>query len=229
MIRTVVVAAFYMVSIVLGSLIGVPVTFATGKIDFLYALAMKIARAGMRLGGIRVEVRGSEHLDATKTYLFMSNHTSNVDPPIVIPAIPIRTSVLAKKEVFRIPVLGYVMRLAKLVPVDRKNRDAAVDSMHRAAEVLQQGISMTVFPEGTRSFDGQLLPFKKGPFYLALEAGVPVVPMTISGTHAIMPKGRLAIRPGTATVTFHPPVDPKQFQDREVLAEAVRTSIASAL
>jgi 1-acyl-sn-glycerol-3-phosphate acyltransferase len=229
MIRTGIVVVFYMVSIVLGSLVGIPVTFATGKIDFLYALAMKIARTGMRLGGIRVKVLGSEHVDPTKTYLFMSNHTSNVDPPIVIPAIPMRTSVLAKKEVFRIPVLGYVMRLAKLVPVDRKNRDAAVDSMHRAAEVLQQGISMTVFPEGTRSFDGQLLPFKKGPFYLALEAGVPVVPMTIAGTHAIMPKRRLAIHPGIATVTIHPPIDPKQFQDREALAEAVRARIASAL
>jgi 1-acyl-sn-glycerol-3-phosphate acyltransferase len=159
----------------------------------------------------------------------MCNHVSNIDPPIAIPAIPKRTSVLVKKEVFRIPVLATAMRMGSLVPVDRTDRDSAINSLKKAQEVLASGVNMTVFPEGTRSKTGELLPFKKGPFYMALESGVSIIPMTILGTKAIWPKGRFAINLGTATVVFHPPIDPAQYPDREELVEAVRQSIASAL
>jgi 1-acyl-sn-glycerol-3-phosphate acyltransferase len=134
-----------------------------------------------------------------------------------------------KKELFRIPLLGKAMRMASFVPVDRSNREAAIASIQRATEVMRSGVNITVFPEGTRSSDGRLLPFKKGPFHLAMESGIPVVPMTIFGTEKMMPKKTWKITKGTATLIFHPPMQPRDFNDREHLMEAVREKIASAL
>jgi 1-acyl-sn-glycerol-3-phosphate acyltransferase len=159
----------------------------------------------------------------------MSNHASNLDPPVLIPVIPGRCSVLVKKELFRIPILGIAMRVADLVPVDRSDREAAIESVKAAVKVLQQGLHMVIYPEGTRSVDGRLLPFKKGPFHLAMESGVPVVPVTLLGTFESWPKTRFALRPGTATVVFSPPVDPHTFTDRDALMNAVSDAIAKAL
>ncbi len=159
----------------------------------------------------------------------MSNHVSNLDPPIEIPRIHERCSVLVKKELFRVPILGTGMRLAKLVPVDRSNREAAIESVREGVAVLRTGLHMLIYPEGTRSPDGKLLPFKKGPFHLAIESGVPVLPMTILGTYEAWPKHRFALRPGTVTVVYHPAIDPRNYADRDALMEAVRESIASAL
>jgi 1-acyl-sn-glycerol-3-phosphate acyltransferase len=121
------------------------------------------------------------------------------------------------------------MRMGSLVPVDRGNRDAGIESVRAAKQVVQQGLNMTIYVEGKRSFDGKLLPFKKGPFYLAIECGVPVVPVTITGTHYLMPKARFAIKPGVATVIFHPPIEPIDFGSRECLMEKVRAVIDSGL
>ena len=159
----------------------------------------------------------------------MSNHVSNLDPPILIPLIPRRTSVMVKKELFTYPILGRAMRMGSLVPVDRGNRDAGIEAVKAAKEVIGQGLNMTIYVEGKRSFDGQLLPFKKGPFYLAMECGVPVVPVTIVGTHDAMPKKRFAIRPGTVKVIFHEPIEPKDFGSRECLMEKVRAAIDGGL
>jgi len=134
-----------------------------------------------------------------------------------------------KKELFKTPILGPAMRLASLLPVDRGNRDAGIDAVKAAKEVVQRGINMTIYVEGKRSFDGKLLPFKKGPFYLAMECGVPVVPMTITGTHYAMPKTRFAIKPGAVKVIFHPPIEPKDFGSRDELMEKVRAVIESGL
>jgi 1-acyl-sn-glycerol-3-phosphate acyltransferase len=228
-IRALIVVLFWAFSIPLAAIVGFPWTIVSRKIDFLYNTAMKIARTGVRLVGVKVEIVGLDRFDNQGTYIYMCNHVSNIDPPIAIPAIPKRTSVLVKKEVFRIPVLATAMRMGSLVPVDRTDRDSAINSLKKAQEVLASGVNMTVFPEGTRSTTGELLPFKKGPFYMALESGVSVIPMTILGTRAIWPKGKFAIKPGTATVVFHPPVDPKQYPDRDALVEAVRRSIVSVM
>jgi 1-acyl-sn-glycerol-3-phosphate acyltransferase len=149
--------------------------------------------------------------------------------PIQTPLIPRRTSVMAKKELFRIPILGRAMRMGSLVPVDRGNRDAGIEAVKAAKAVVQQGLNMTIYVEGKRSFDGKLLPFKKGPFYLAMECGVPVVPITIVGTFHAMPKSRFAIRPGPVQVIFHPPIEPRDFGTREALMEKVRAVIDSGL
>ncbi len=119
--------------------------------------------------------------------------------------------------------------MGSLVPVDRGNRDAGIESVRAAKAVVEQGLNMAIYVEGKRSFDGKLLPFKKGPFYLAMECGVPVVPVTITGTHYVMPKGRFAIKPGIVTVNFHPPIEPEDFGSRDGLMEKVRARIDSGL
>jgi 1-acyl-sn-glycerol-3-phosphate acyltransferase len=187
------------------------------------------AFTGVRLAGVRVEVIGRERLDPARAYIFMSNHASNLDPPIQIPLIPRRTSVMVKKELFKTPILGRTMLLGSLVPVDRGNREAGIEAVNAAKAVIQQGVNMTIYVEGHRSRDGKMLPFKKGPFYLAMECGVPIVPMTIVGTHEAWPKGQFAIRSGKVKVIFHSPIEPKDFGDRDHLTEKVRAVIESGL
>lgn len=229
LIRTIAAVVFMAIAIPVAAIFVFPWTLISGKIDFLYWIAMKITRTTVWLTGTRIRTQGLENLDPRGTYIFMSNHVSNLDPPILIPLIPRRTSALAKKEIWRIPVLAKALDLGEIVPVERHNRDAAIQSIKRASEVLQHGTNMTVYPEGTRSKDGRLLPFKKGPFHLALETGFPIVPVTMLGTAELMPKGSLVARGGIATVVFHPPIDPRQFPAREQLTEAVAASIKSAL
>lgn len=229
MMRTIVVLAFIAVMIPIDALVGFPVTFITGRVDFLYGMAMWTARTAGRLAGARIETVGLDRLDLSRNYIFMANHVSNADPPLLVSSLPRRTSVLVKKELFRVPLLGRAMRMARLVAIDRANKDAAVASVRRASGVIESGLDMTVFPEGTRSRDGRLLPFKKGPFYMAIETGVPIVPVTILGTFELLPKGKLTIRPGTVTLVFHPPVEPALLADRDALIAAVREQIASAL
>ena len=229
MLRALALLVFWAMASVLVGLIGIPWALLSGKGDLLYRLGIGVELAGVRLVGVKIEVVGLEKLDWHRTYIFMCNHVSNLDPPIVMPVIPRRTSVLVKKELFRVPLLGWAMRLTSLVPVDRSNREAAVASLRRAADVLKSGINITVWPEGTRSPDGRLQSFKKGPFYLAMESGVPIVPITLAGTHAIWPKGEFAVHPGTATVIFHEAIDPAAYSDQDALIEAVRARIRSGL
>jgi 1-acyl-sn-glycerol-3-phosphate acyltransferase len=229
MIRTVVMLAFWAALLPFAALLGFPWTLLTGDVSFLYRIGMWGAWTGVRLAGVRVRTVGLDKLDLTRTYIFMSNHVSNVDPPILLPLIPRRTSVMVKKELFKYPILGRVMRFGSLVPVDRGNRESGIAAVRAAAEVIRQGVNMTIYVEGHRSFDGKLLPFKKGPFYLAEECGVPIVPVTIVGSHYVMPKTRFAIKPGTVTVIFHDPIEPKDFGSRDCLMEKVRKAIDSGL
>lgn len=229
MIRTLVMLTFWGLAAPVAALIGFPWTFITGDIRLLYRMFMIGAWRGVRLAGVKVETDGLDQLDPQRSYIFMSNHVSNLDPPIQIPLIPRRTSVMVKKELFSYPILGRAMRIGSLVPVDRGNREAGIEAVRAARQVIAQGLNMMIYVEGHRSFDGKLLPFKKGPFYLAMECGVPVVPVTIVGTHEAMPKARFAIKPGTVRVIFHPQIEPKDFRDRECLMEKVRAAIESGL
>jgi 1-acyl-sn-glycerol-3-phosphate acyltransferase len=229
MIRTTVMLVFWAVAMPFAALIGFSWRLLTGDVSVLYKLFTWGAITGVRLTGVRVETAGLDRFDHSRSYIFMTNHVSNLDPPIQIPLVPGRTSVMVKKELFKTPILGYAMRMASLVPVDRGNREAGIDAVRTAKAVVEQGINMTIYVEGKRSFDGKLLTFKKGPFYLAMECGVPIVPMTILGTHYAMPKGRFAIKPGLVKVIFHPPIQPEDFGTRESLMEKVRSVIESGL
>jgi 1-acyl-sn-glycerol-3-phosphate acyltransferase len=221
--------SFWAAALPFAAVIGIPWTYITKDITFLYRSCMWAAFAGVRLAGVKVRTVGLDKIDPSRNYIFMSNHISNLDPPITLPLIPRRTSVMVKKELFKVPILGQIMLIGSLVPVDRGNRDAGVAAVRDAVKAIGQGLNMTIYVEGKRSFDGKLLPFKKGPFYLAEECKVPVVPVTISGTEAVMPKTRFAIRPGAVTVHFHDPIEPRDFGERDCLIKKVRAAINSGL
>ena len=229
MIRTLFMLAFWGLCTLVVGPPGLLYALLTGNVRPLYWVATRLAILGVRLTGVKIAIHGREHLQPGRNYIFMANHSSNLDPPVLIPVVPGRCSVLVKKELFRIPILGTGMRVTDLVPVDRSDREAAIESVNAAVRVLQQGLHVIIFPEGTRSADGRLLPFKKGPFHLAMESGVSVVPVTMLGTFECWPKTRFALRPGAATVVFHLPIDPHAFTDRDALMKAVSDAIASAL
>lgn len=208
----------------------IPWALLTGNATPLYKVSLKVVRLALWLARIRVQITGLESVPTDRACIFMSNHVSNLDPPALFPYIPGRTSAFVKRSLTKIPVLGYGLKLADFVPVDRDGRvESAMESVNVARGVLAKGVHITTFVEGTRSHDGRLLPFKKGPFYLAMEAGAPVVPVSIHGTESMMSKGSTRVTPGTAHVTFHSPLDPHSFAEREELMEAVRAAIASGL
>ncbi len=229
MLRTILMLLFWAAALPFAALFGIPWTYITKDISFLYNTCMWAAFKGVRIAGVKVRTIGLDKIDPERNYIFLSNHISNLDPPITLPLIPRRTSVMVKKGLFKVPILSQIMRIGSLVPVDRGSRDAGIAALRDAVKAIEQGLNMTIYVEGKRSFDGKLLPFKKGPFYLAEECNVPIVPISISGTEVIMPKARFAIRPGTATVQFHDPIEPKDFGERECLIAKVRAAINSGL
>lgn len=219
--------------VVLGApaaLLFIPWAIFTGNATPLYRASQAIVRTGFRLAGIRVETSGAEHVPLDTPCIFMANHVSNLDPPALIPNIPGRTSAFVKRSLMKIPVLGYGMQLGDFIPVDRDGSvDGAIESIRIARGVLQKGIHITTFVEGTRSRDGRMLPFKKGPFYLAMETAAPCIPVSIYGSEGLMAKGSLRIRPGVVHIRFHAAIHPAEFAVREDLMQAVRESIASGL
>jgi 1-acyl-sn-glycerol-3-phosphate acyltransferase len=229
MFRTILMLAFWAAALPFAALVGFPWTYITNDVSFLYRMCMWAAFTGVRIAGVRVQTVGLEKIDPSRNYIFMSNHISNLDPPITLPLIPGRTSVMVKKELFSYPILGKIMMIGSLVPVDRANRDAGITAVREAVKAIEQGLNMTIYIEGKRSFDGRLLPFKKGPFYLAEECKVPVVPITITGTQEVMPKARFAIQPGTVMVQFHDPIEPAEFGNRDCLMAKVRDVINRGL
>jgi 1-acyl-sn-glycerol-3-phosphate acyltransferase len=185
-------------------------SWISGSAALMYGAAMKALRVALWTAGVRVVVEGAENVPAG-TCIFVSNHVSNLDPPILAPFMGKQVAILAKKEVFRIPVLGWAMRAAHFVPVDRGDREAAAASVDQAIDYLKRGISFLIFAEGTRSVDGRLKAFKNGTFLMAIEAGVKVVPVSLSGSQKLMRKGTWLISPGVARIKFGPAVDAASY------------------
>jgi len=212
------------------ALIFIPLAVLTGNVMPLYRVSNGIVRISFWLAGIRVKVEGLENIPAGVACIFMANHVSNLDPPTLIPNVPGRTAAFTKRSIMKIPALGYGMKLADFIPVDRSgNAASAQESVAAAKRVLENGVHITTFVEGTRSRDGRMLPFKKGPFYLAQQTGAPCIPVSIYGTETMMAKHSLKLHPGTAHVVFHAPISPANYETREELLKAVRTVIASGL
>jgi 1-acyl-sn-glycerol-3-phosphate acyltransferase len=223
----------FIVSLVLSipsAVIFIPLAVITGNVGPLYSVTCFIVRTGFRAAGIRVRVEGRQNVPAGQACIFMANHVSNLDPPGLIPRIPGRSAGFAKRSIFKIPVFGYCMKLGEFIPVDRiGSASGAQESVAAARRILEKGIHITTFVEGTRSKDGRLLPFKKGTFYLAMQTGAPCIPVSVYGTEALMAKGSFGIKPGTAHFVFHAPIYPRNFETREQLMAAVRAAIASGL
>ncbi len=177
-----------------------------------------------------MRVVGLENIPAG-VCMFAANHTSNADAPAIVGAIPRRLAIFGRKSLFDIPIVGLAFRLAKFVPVDRGNREAALASAKQAVEYMKTGSSFLVYPEGTRSPDGRLARFKKGTFAMAIEAGVPIVPLACSGAHRVMKKKSLIIHAGKVTVSFGKPIDAAGYtvDQRDDLARRVHDAIADQL
>ena len=202
----------------------------SNSVRLLYPFCVGGAQIGLRIAGVTPRSEGLENIPSG-VCLFVSNHVSNVDPPAIIGRIPGRVAFLAKRELFRIPLFGTAMRLGRFIPVNRRDPSAARASVRLARRYMKEGISYLIFAEGTRSRDGRLGEFKRGSFLLAIESGAPVVPVTIVGTRAILPRGAFLVRPGVARIIFHPAINTSEYSPatRKDLADRVRSAIASAL
>jgi 1-acyl-sn-glycerol-3-phosphate acyltransferase len=230
MIRTIAVMLYVLPALVFVLPLLILWTLITGDANFMYGVFIGALRVTMRIAGIHIRVEGTEHIPPG-VCVFASNHASNIDPVALVPNIPRRVALLAKKEVFSVPILSKALHLARLVPVDRADREAAAESVDIAVEYLKEGLSFLVYPEGTRSPDGHLLPFKKGTFVMAIRAGVPVVPVSLAGTQRLMRKGDWTLHPGEVIVRYGPPVDASEYSpdQREGLRQRVQDLVAAGL
>jgi len=203
----------------------------TGNENMIYSPTKFLIRLGLRLVRVRVEVAGLEHLKRDQSYIFTPNHQSFIEVPLLVGYLGRNPAYLAKKEVFKYPIFGFGIRVIGCVPVDRSNTQSAIESARLATEHLKRGKSYIVYPEGTRSSDGQMLAFKKGAFVMAMEAGVPIVPVSISGAVRVMPRSGIRIYPYTIRVTVHEPIDTKDYSRERIaeLMELTREKVASAL
>lgn len=205
-----------------------------GRIGFLYTLGHFGVRMGLFLSGIRCRLSGREHIQRTRAAVYAVNHASNVEPPIIFDALhelfP-RLRVLYKAELRKLPILVRAFDLAGFVPLERRNRAQSLPAIADAVVALRSGNSFLIFPEGTRSRTGELLPFKKGGFIMAIQAQVPIVPVAIKGARDAMRKGSFTIQPVTVTVRFGEPVETTGFtiDDRDEVIQEVRGRIEALL
>ena len=205
-------------------------TFVTRNPAPLYWIAIKGVMFFVNCVGVRVHVKGTERIPPG-TCIFAANHTSSADAPAVVGAIPRRISILLKRSLFGWPIVGQAFQLEHFIPVDRFNRDSAIESVERATEALRQGQSFLIYPEGTRSPDGRLQQFKKGIAVMAIKSGVPIVPIACSGAHRVMEKRKLYIKPGHILVEFLEPIDPSKysFDEKEALLQELHDRLAAGL
>ncbi|PYR66521.1 MAG: 1-acyl-sn-glycerol-3-phosphate acyltransferase [Acidobacteria bacterium] len=196
----------------------------------LYALGHVGVQLALSLAGIRYRVTGRDHVPSAAV-VFCSNHESNVDPPVLFRALHPQLHILYKAELHKFPIMGAVLDVGGYVPIDRENRERAMESIARGAESLRAGNSFLIFPEGTRSRTGHLLPFKKGGFIMAIQAQVPVVPVAVQGGRAAMRKGSTIVRTVHVSVRIGEPIPTKGLtvDDRDILIERVRGAIRGML
>lgn len=200
--------------------------------NLVYPVALRGGRIWLRLIGVKVRLRGSENLAPDQTYVLISNHRSYLDPPALLTSIKKRLGFIAKRELLRVPVLGQGMKYVNAVAIDRGRSASAIQRMKVATERLHSGVSFVVFAEGTRARPGELLPFKKGGFYMAIQADAPIAPVAIKNTDRLMGKGKSEARPGTIEINILPPVETAGLstdEDVRRLIEKVHAMIKSEL
>ncbi len=197
--------------------------------NLFYPIMAWWGRFSARILGIRVETMGQERYDKNRTYLIVSNHAGMADIPLILGTIHLNLRFVAKEELGRIPVFGWALRGCGHVMIKRGQNREALQSLLKAVDTLKSGRSVHIFPEGTRSENGQLLPFKRGAFIIAKKAGLPVLPVTIIGSGRITPKNSLRIRKGSVKLVIGEPIDPAAFDSADTLQEAAWQTIRKTL
>jgi 1-acyl-sn-glycerol-3-phosphate acyltransferase len=205
-------------------------SFITKDVDPLYWAGIKGVMFFVNRVGVRVHVKGTERIPQG-TCIFAANHTSSADAPAVVGAIPRRIAILLKRSLFEWPIAGQAFRLAHFIPVDRSDRESAIESVEKATQSLRDGQSFLIYPEGTRSPDGRLQELKKGTAVMAIKSGVPVVPVACSGAHRVMEKRKLKINPGDIIVEFLDPIDPTRYslEQKDALLREIHDRLAAGL
>jgi len=224
-----VIAYVVLLTIVMATVVILVALFSrNGNTPHLVARAW--AKSILFVSGIHVHVNGLENLNVGGSCILMPNHQSNFDIPVLLGCLPVQFRWLAKAELFKIPIFGRGMRGCGYISIDRSNRKSAFQSLTEAATKIRNGVSVLIFPEGTRSLDGKILPFKKGGFVLSVDAGVPVVPIVIFNTWSIMPKGRLLIRRRSVQMDILAPIPTSGYtrKTKDDLMNTVRNTICNA-
>ncbi len=230
MIRTVLAAAILSAGLIFCLPWLVLWTILTGDPNAMYRMAMKLMHFITGVMGIGIQIEGLENIPEGPC-IFVANHASNFDPFVLLPALPRRVAILVKSELFRIPIFASAMRRADYISVDRSDKTDRGASITSCVRTLERGISILIFPEGTRSPSGRLRDFKKGAFTIAIEASTPILPVAIAGTQKLLRKGSWIVQPGTASARFCPPVDPVGYdmERRQELLDRVESILAEAL
>jgi 1-acyl-sn-glycerol-3-phosphate acyltransferase len=230
-IHTILIALWTIGATVFFGMIIILVSFLYKDGRFIHSLLRGWAKSILWISRIKVTVKGDiPNIDSAKSYIYMCNHQSNFDIPVLLAYLPAEAKWLAKAELFKIPIFGYAMHRSGYISIDRSNRKSAFESLNRAAHIIKEGVSVLIFPEGTRSKDGNIKPFKKGGFVLAVDSGVPVVPIIIHGTRAIMPKKQMIIKPGHVTLEIREPIETSSYtrKNKDRLLERVREVICES-
>jgi 1-acyl-sn-glycerol-3-phosphate acyltransferase len=230
MIRTVFVIIWTVMATGFFSLMAILASLMDKKGELPHLVARVWGRTLLFGARVKVTVKNPDNIDPSRSYIYMSNHQSNFDIPVLLAYLPVQFRWLAKVELFRIPIFGFAMQRAGYISIDRSDRKAAILSLKHAAEIIRGGVSVLIFPEGTRSRDGNIRPFKSGGFILAIDSGAPIVPVIIHGTFPIMPKDRLRIRPGNVVLEIEKPLETSHYsrRDKAELMEKVRQIITAS-
>ncbi|MFN7914968.1 MAG: lysophospholipid acyltransferase family protein [Vicinamibacterales bacterium] len=230
-IRTVATYVVVSVYVLIAAPVGMLLAILFRWKSLLYILGHLGVRLALFTSGISFRVRGREHLPLDRAAVYCSNHQSNVDPPVLFEALHPRMHILYKHELDQIPILARAFRLGGFIPVDRRNREAALRSIENGAAAIRGGSSFLIFPEGTRSRTDDLLPFKKGGIHMAILAQAPIVPIAIRGGRAAMMRGSWLIRPVVVDIAVGRPVETSGMsaEDRDRLIAVVRAQIEELL
>ena len=218
-----------LVTIVLGFIV-ILISFFSKTGNLPHLIARIWARSILFVSGVNVSVNGRAHINTHASYIFMANHQSNFDIPVLLGYLPVQFRWVAKAELFKIPLFGRSMKGCGYISIDRFNRESAIESLNRAAKEIRNGASVVIFPEGTRSVDGRIKAFKKGGFVLSVDAGVPILPIVIHGTRLIMPKKSLSIKPGQVRMDILPAVSTQAYsrESKEDLMDVIREMMCEA-
>lgn len=227
MIRTAFIILWVVVTTAVLGIVAIIMSFFTRTGDPVHIIARIWARSILMVSRVPVRVHGLTNIEPGKSYIYMANHQSNFDIPVLLGYLPVQFRWLAKAELFKIPVFGRAMLGAGYVKIDRFNQESAFKSISEAAQRMKNGVSVMIFPEGTRSRDGNISPFKKGGFVMAVDSGVPIVPIILKGTRSIMAKSSLRINRGAVEMQIAKPIDTTGYsrETKEDLMKQVRTVI----